>query len=82
MFLAELLDFAEVCSQSTDFHFPELADQLTLIEQNIAEHSELKARPSLSNSDSGSIKSGSSADSQVPHQFSDCISKCELKIVI
>lgn len=58
-----------MCTQSTDFHFPELAEQLSQVEVEVLKHNEEKPRAAASNlGDNGSVKSGSSEssiDSQV-----------------
>ena len=71
IFIFFRLDFAVVCTQSTDFHFPELSEQLEKIEEQVIQHNEAKPpmmRGSHPMADSGSVKSGSSEssiDSQV-----------------
>ncbi|XP_067951696.1 FERRY endosomal RAB5 effector complex subunit 3-like [Watersipora subatra] len=54
-------EFAEVCAQSTDFHFPDLPKQLEQIETEVLRHNETKPR-SLPG-DTSSVKSGSSESS-------------------
>lgn len=65
------LEFATVCAQSTDFHFPELAEQLSQVEVEVVRHNEEKPRAGHAGpGDTGSVTSGSSdssGDSQVMH---------------
>ncbi|XP_060068652.1 protein C12orf4 homolog [Ylistrum balloti] len=57
-------DFAKVCEQSTDFHFPSLDQQFSNVDKEIAKFNELKAQKKVSeDSDKISIKSSSSSSS-------------------
>ncbi|XP_041363470.1 protein C12orf4 homolog [Gigantopelta aegis] len=51
-------DFAKVCEQSTDFHFPDLDDQFAVIQQELITANEMRGRRSLEqDADEVSIKS-------------------------
>lgn len=58
-------EFAKVCEQSTDFHFPSLKQQFEQIEQSILEGKDWRLRKKASNAEDGdriSIKSSASFD--------------------
>jgi len=61
------LEFAKVCEQSTDFHFPNLEQQLEQIEQSVLEAKDWRLRKKTLNLDGDgdriSIKSYGSAAS-------------------
>jgi hypothetical protein len=59
-------EFAKVCEQSTDFHFPDLEQQFQRIEQNVMKGNEWRMQQKLlEEGDKISIKSSGSSGSQV-----------------
>lgn len=65
-----IVDFATVCNQSTDFHFPELSEQLTAVESSLTKHHDWRSDNTLPGSavlhaECSSIKSSGSSESEV-----------------
>ncbi|XP_062569034.1 protein C12orf4 homolog, partial [Saccostrea cucullata] len=59
-------EFARVCEQSTDFHFPDLEQQFAIIEQELALASEYRQQNKhTDDADKASLKSSSSTSSEV-----------------
>ena len=59
-------DFAQVCQQSTDFHFPDLEQQFANIEGDVVKANEWRTQKRLSeDGDRISVKSSSSSSSDV-----------------
>lgn len=58
-----LTEFAGVCAQSTDFHFPELDHQLEGIETEVMTHNERLAEAAETSPDRNSVHSGGSGQS-------------------
>lgn len=70
-------DFAKVCEQSTDFHFPSLDQQFTNVDQEMAKANELRAQKKMSeDGDKISLKSTSSSSSG-DNQLQD---KCRIQV--
>ena len=60
------VDFAQVCQQSTDFHFPDLEQQFERIEKDVIRANEYRAHQKLSeDGDKISVKSSGSSSSEV-----------------
>jgi len=60
-------DFAAVCEQSTDFHFPNLEKQFENIERNVIRANEWRSNQKMANGEDGdkaSIKSSGSSSSE------------------
>lgn len=61
-------DFAAVCEQSTDFHFPDLGQQLLSVEKALSQANTVRAARQQQDADSTSMHStgsGSSGSSDV-----------------
>ena len=70
-------EFAKVCEQSTDFHFPSLEQQFERIEADISTANEWTAQRKLSEEgDKISVRSGGSSSSEVTSDINGYLINC------